>query len=547
MDKYTPLRVEFSLKDVGSEIIDQLSTDVYTGAGSIIRELVKNAYDSYLALDDDDFDSTCQRQIVISREREGSLGRIWIADSGIGQDLKAIKGNTQISISTKPNDLDDATGFRGLGSWAVLGAGSRISIHSSKKDSPDEYCLAINVREIYKLLNPNTTLHDILNNPKCITFSIRQCDKARHFTTVEILCDGPAENVNGHELNRLYQYTDPQDSNLRDLIVEHCPIPFVNEAGHYQEIYKIYKQAKYFPTALVLDGEHIERRIPAELSEFTSHPIPLAQGIGAIAWIAENPDATGEVSGAIDEQKHALGGGSIQLMKYNVPIGSKGMFSNNVRSNILEWYVGEVHILATDVLPNANGQDLRAGTVRELFIQALQGFYKGIEKRAESKSERISLLRKLNQGLEAAEKLKEGRLTRGDKAREESKIATAVEIIDDLSKKRKGATLAEQKLREAAKDEKVIEARKRAKKMIEKAGLYQQFKPGARPTPPPVAEKNNKTKNKQMPAESDSSHISVADFQSRVGRAIPKFQALGLDQKQLDGVLQIIRSIFNGK
>ena len=40
--------VTFTLKDVGSEIIDQLSTDVYTGPGAIIRELVKNAYDSYL-------------------------------------------------------------------------------------------------------------------------------------------------------------------------------------------------------------------------------------------------------------------------------------------------------------------------------------------------------------------------------------------------------------------------------------------------------------------------------------------------------------------
>ena len=36
-----------------------------------------------------------------------------------------------------------------------------------------------------------------------------------HFTTIEIVCDGPVESVNGHELNRLYVYTDPAETELR--------------------------------------------------------------------------------------------------------------------------------------------------------------------------------------------------------------------------------------------------------------------------------------------------------------------------------------------
>ena len=113
----------FTLKDIGSKIIDQLSTDVYTGAGSILRELVKNAYDAYLGLDPEDFESgEFSRVIVISREREANgTGRLFIADQGIGQCFESLKANVQISISRKPDELENATGFRGLGSWASLG------------------------------------------------------------------------------------------------------------------------------------------------------------------------------------------------------------------------------------------------------------------------------------------------------------------------------------------------------------------------------------------------------------------------------------------
>src|ERR1700730_6154054 len=135
----------FTLKDIGSKIIDQLSTDVYTGAGSILRELVKNAYDAYLALDKEDPDSEdTTREIVISREREpGGTGRLFIADQAIGQSIDDLKANVQISISRKPDELENATGFRGLGSWASLGAGSQIIFLSSKKGDPFENRLTI--------------------------------------------------------------------------------------------------------------------------------------------------------------------------------------------------------------------------------------------------------------------------------------------------------------------------------------------------------------------------------------------------------------------
>src|SRR6185437_112476 len=237
--RFVDVTPKFSLKDIGSKIIDQLSTDVYTGAGSILRELVKNAYDSYLALEAEDFESgDFKRQVVIQRERdEKGVGRISIADQGIGQSLDVLKANVQISISRKSDELDNATGFRGLGSWASLGAGSRIMIISSKKGDPHENRLTINVRKVYQLLNPKSTLDDILNNPACISMSQRDAEEDEHFTTVEIECDGPVESVNGHEMNRLYVYTDPTDTELKRILVQHCPIPFAKDGEIGKQIH----------------------------------------------------------------------------------------------------------------------------------------------------------------------------------------------------------------------------------------------------------------------------------------------------------------------
>src|SRR5216683_3722043 len=106
--EFASKRVKFSLQDVGSEIIDQLATDVYTTPESIFREIVKNAYDAYLGLDDDDLEEeSFQRQIVISRTREeqGKIGRIMITDRGIGQTLEDVRANVQISISRKQEEL----------------------------------------------------------------------------------------------------------------------------------------------------------------------------------------------------------------------------------------------------------------------------------------------------------------------------------------------------------------------------------------------------------------------------------------------------------
>src|SRR4051794_30017366 len=107
--------VKFSLKDIGSELIDQLSRDIYTEPESILREVVKNAYDSFCPRTEpdpanpDEAPNPGKHRINISCDRgDDGVGHILVADNGRGQDLATLKGNLQIGISRKREEYENA-------------------------------------------------------------------------------------------------------------------------------------------------------------------------------------------------------------------------------------------------------------------------------------------------------------------------------------------------------------------------------------------------------------------------------------------------------
>lgn len=540
--------VQFSLKDVGSKIIDQLSTDVYTGPDSIMRELVKNGYDALIApnldeIDDDDF----ERRIVVSRSRDNNgVGRLFIADNGLGQDLNDLKANVQISISRKQDELENATGFRGLGSWAILGGGSQVVISSSKLGDTNEYRLTLDVKRIYEKLGAMTTLDDVLNDKKCISFTSDRKDADDHFTTVEIICDGEATKVNGHELNRLYAFTDPDEDDLRDILIRACPIPFADNGGSYEQIHAIYEETGYVPIPIVLDGERLERRLPASVSEFKRHELIIGDTTAAIAWVVEDPDQSRELVNRINEQQHSLGRAGLQLMKFNVPIGRKNLFGDNVRSTILNWFIGEIHIVAPDVLPDAGGNNLRAGTARESFLKELRSFYKKLEEQAESKSTRLSLIRRMQQGQEAARKLqdKDKHLSATEEQQARTKVANAVEAIEKTGKRKEATSIAEKRVRAASRDATVKDVRKETRRALKDTGYLDEFaaKPSKKATPKKAASASETTKNAGK--STGSIHgLTEEQFSAQVGRIIPKLERIGLSDNQIEQVLALIQEL----
>ena len=440
--------------------------------------------------------------------------------------------------------LENATGFRGLGSWAILGGGSRVVISSSKFGDISEYRLNLDVRRIYDKLSAETTLDDILNDNECISFGSDVRDADDHFTTVEIFCDGEPTKVNDHELNRLYAFTDPADVDLREVLIRACPIPFANNGNSHELIHEIYEETGYVPIPIMLDGERLERRLPASVSEFKRYELTIGETMSAIAWVVEDPNSSREIR--IDGEQHLLGGAGLQLMKLNVPIGEKNLFDDNVRSTILNWFIGEIHIVAPDVLPDAGGNSLRAGTARESFLNELRAFYKKLKVQAENKSTRLSLIRKMKQGQEAVRKLQDDdkRLSAAKKQQELAKVATAVQTIEETGKKKKATTVVERRVRAASREATVKDARKKAHKALKEAGYLDKFavRPTKKVTPKKAASSSKTAKNSGKPTGSIHG-LTAEQFAARVGAIIPRLKKIGLSDDQIEQVLTLIQEL----
>jgi len=380
--------------DVESLLLDWVSTDVHTSPRSILREVVKNAHDSYFAIDPKQLEEEkLDRAIVIWRERHANgAGRLSIEDNGIGQSFKSLQRATYVGNSCKPHVLKDAACFRSLLSWA-LRAGSKIVIESTTKGIAGRSRLQMHVRRICEKLHVGTTLTDLLNDPccisfsACISFSTEDWAKNDHGTIVEIECDGKTEVVNGHTLNCVYDLTDPDDETLEQILVEGCPIPYAREGGVCKKVHAVYDRIRYLPTTIYVDGKRLERRLSNRLTAFHTQDIKLGGRVAAIAWYAEDPNRTGAVH--VEAAKHFIDGPGIQLVRCNVPIGRKNIFSDEVTQKFLQCFVGEVHIVSDDLQPDACGRDLLVAPARDAFIQELLKFYNSLRERTHLDSQRL--------------------------------------------------------------------------------------------------------------------------------------------------------------
>jgi histidine kinase/DNA gyrase B/HSP90-like ATPase len=524
-DPFTTRRVTFSLSDIGSEVIDQLASDIHTSPDAIIRELVKNAYDSYLELDPDLLeDREIERAVRLTTDEFKGERHLYVVDNGIGLSLEELKAFVQIAIRPKRQAREglSCTGFRGLGTWASLGAGSSILVESQKLDTRVRCRLAINVRRIYQKMGPETTLDDILNDSSCVEFGSYESEIKEHGTTVEIICDGEPEKIQNYQINRLHPFAASDLSQLRELVVKSCPIPYAKIDSISEQIYDIYQAAHYTPTAIYVGSENLQRRLPAGNFEFKPQTLTLDDALVAITWRVFQPDKSAALTDNIDPVVHVLNGPSLQLCKYNVPIGPKA--SDNPQLN---HYIGEVHIVHDDLLPNADGTGLRQDSLTVGFKRVLAEFYAELEKETRAKSKKVSAIRAFSRAQDALSKNPKT-LTAGERVERDNSIKRAVELVDELAS-------------EKGRDRELEEARLKARRQLKQSGDYEQFSAKALRFKGNKSKKSKSVSNKNIPTTNAivTARLDRNEYQKLAPLIIPKLENVGLDAKEIKAVLSI--------
>ncbi len=143
----------FTADHIGSEILERFSKDIYRPK-AIVRELVKNAYDSYFQLEK--HLAGVGRSLTADPVVRVNVadGNIVVSGEGLGLDRAAIELLISIALTDK-RDIPGVTGFRGIGFWSAYTGGDTIVVETTRIGVNRQFRLTLNTKRMRQLQGAN--------------------------------------------------------------------------------------------------------------------------------------------------------------------------------------------------------------------------------------------------------------------------------------------------------------------------------------------------------------------------------------------------------
>jgi hypothetical protein len=361
------LKDELAWDDVGGRLLANLARGIYNHE-AVVREYVQNACDAYNMLATPPAD-----QSILIRPEAQSLT---IQDNGIGMAEEEIRALKKIAVSTKA-ELDEMTGFRGIGIWAGFQACKRLVIVTTKQGVKRRYRLVIDFEDILAHVDENINIKQLVDPRYHIEWE--DAPKDDHYTRVTL------EEVHP-EFASLLDVTE-----LTRIASQKLPCPLDPEFEYVEEVTRILGTLPYYQEFPIKvgspDGALVEayRRFPqTPLYPPEKHTLKTPDGIElGHAWFCRTQDTSRQMRTdgvamrgfRMRVRNFAVGPMNI----YNEEDGHHYGIAQNVRLrslNRLAWFCGEIHITNKDVLPNTPREDLERDAMARMVIAEIRGFYK---------------------------------------------------------------------------------------------------------------------------------------------------------------------------
>jgi molecular chaperone HtpG len=354
---------------------------------------VQNAVDSYVEFTAQIPEEPSNEVRVDVRDRS-----IIIYDRGIGMGEREVNEAKKIALPTKPQRDRQYVGFRKLGIWSGLAASKKLIIETSKYGEPYKYRMVMNFEDIASNIDKTISIKQLLDPNVRIE---RTAEKAEeHYTEVEL------QDV-------LQQYSELLDlERVKQVIIDHCPIHFASsfsESGSIEEKLKGHGINFY---KVFVRGEQIYRDFPNAVSELEWTPLKIDSKTVAVAWYTLNK-TTGKLILENNYQRR-----NISLRIKNFAVGERGIYSSNDdyskqqgfvvidSPENLDWYIGEVHILDNEIIPDTPRKRIQETGYSRLFIAELRQFYNGLALKTRVHSTYISAKNHIRDANEALEKFR---------------------------------------------------------------------------------------------------------------------------------------------
>ena len=423
----------FTAEQIGSEVLERFSGDIY-GPKEIIRELVKNAYDSYFELEKHLEE---KKQDIEPFERAVRISvvddDVIISDEGLGLDKEALSKLVSIALTDK-RDVEGVSGFRGIGFWSAYTGGDRIVVESTKHGSDRRFRLLLNTKRMRALQGPRTSIGKIMNDQKCMKLESEPAPKDEHRTTIIIGAQSDEARLRPLILN---------ETLMRDALLAGCSCELADASLSGDFLKRFYERNNVKSAKLIFQGITINKIIPSGVQDFQTKTFEFTIGgkkeILAHIWYATNSD-----NGRLDTTP------GIQIVRDSFPIGPTNLYADRsiigskveiTRRDLIDWHIGEVHLVHDLLRPDAAGEAVRDSILQNEFREQLRQFYSSLietsyamQRRATLKSEYAKMVKQL----EAITARKEESHTVTETDRSDIKrIAQTVER-DKAAKKSKG-------------------------------------------------------------------------------------------------------------
>ena len=428
---------EFTADRMGSEILERFSKDIYNPK-AIIRELVSNAYDSYYQLEE--YLTSVHQDADITHTVKVSLteNAVVVSDDGLGMDRDGIDDLVSIALTNK-REIAGVRGYRGIGFWSAYTGGETVVVETTKLGNDRLYRLTLNTKRMRQLQSPSISISKIMNDPECVHLESEPIDKETHGTKVIVV----AESNEG----RLHTLVSNPDQ-MEQVLLQSCScrlaatdnLPEATK-NFYSVIEGFYQNNRIKPAILMFQTGEITKEIPSGLGSLESHNFEVDQGstkvVLAKAWFATN------VKNARLDTSIA----GIRVFRDGFPIGKPNIYSERAligcdieikRDDLLDWHIGEVHLLHEELRPDASGEAIPDTFIFLKFREQLRTFYNKLIGISFAKQRIVTLrtdYRKMQDKLATvAQKLSQGEPVSEVDVTEVAKIALQVEKDGNLAK-----------------------------------------------------------------------------------------------------------------
>jgi len=362
------INVEYSGDDIGINLVESITSGLYTDIRHVIREYVQNAIDAKA------------KNIRINLEEDTLI----IEDDGTGMDKSEVQWAIKIGRSRK--NIGESVGFRGIGIWAGTTIAKKITIDTSCEGNNKKYRINFNASAIRKEYGTGKSAPPVLS--KYVSISEFPEKKSKRYTVVRI------EKIIPEALKII-----KDTGGLTAYLGYNLPVDFNPSFIYRKQLTKeIDQNTNFKKVSIKLNGTPIFKPFSNEVGLPEIRKITNSEGkeIG-FCWGCIHSERGGFKDKYIRGLTYRWKGFAVGDYKTSEEVFSSGS------AFLFSWWTGEIHIISSTIKPDSGRSRFEVSTEWDEFLLRTQKILKQYEDIARQKSARENADKNIKRSSEEAE------------------------------------------------------------------------------------------------------------------------------------------------